>query len=116
MQWSNVDLPEPDGPMMAVNRPVGNSTVTSSIARTAVSPAPYTLVACSARATAGAGAHVEAATERDRSLPHARDAAPAPRVGARCAAQAVVVDLHGDVVIAICDSDCGGRPFPRGGG
>ena len=48
-QCSSVDLPDPDGPMIAVNRPAGNSTVTSSRAVTAVSPAPYTLTACSAR-------------------------------------------------------------------
>ena len=54
-QCMSVDLPEPDGPMIAVNRPAANSTVTSSMARTAVSPEPYTLVACSARATAARG-------------------------------------------------------------
>ena len=39
-QCMRVDLPEPDGPMMAVKRPVGKSTVTSSRATTAVSPVP----------------------------------------------------------------------------
>ena len=39
-QCISVDLPEPDGPMIAVKRPAGNSTVTPSSARTAVSPAP----------------------------------------------------------------------------
>ena len=34
----SVDLPEPDGPMMAVKRPVANSTDTPSRARTSVSP------------------------------------------------------------------------------
>ena len=51
-QCSSVDLPDPDGPMIAVNRPAGNSTVTSSRAVTAVSPVPYTLIACSARTAA----------------------------------------------------------------
>src|SRR4051794_4162939 len=46
----SVDLPEPEGPMIAVNREVANSTVTPSRARTAVSPLPYTLVASTARA------------------------------------------------------------------
>jgi hypothetical protein len=46
----SVDLPDPDGPMMAVKRPAGNPTVTSSSARTAVSPAPWTLVAATTRA------------------------------------------------------------------
>ena len=36
----SVDLPEPDGPMMAVNRPLGNPTVTPSSAWTAASPSP----------------------------------------------------------------------------
>jgi hypothetical protein len=40
MQCMSVDLPEPEGPMMAVNRPAGMSTETSSSARTAVSPRP----------------------------------------------------------------------------
>ena len=35
-----VDLPEPDGPMMAVNSASPKSTVTSSSARTSVSPLP----------------------------------------------------------------------------
>ncbi len=39
-QCMSVDLPEPDGPMMAVNRPAGIAMVTSSRARTAVSPLP----------------------------------------------------------------------------
>jgi hypothetical protein len=37
---SRVDLPEPDGPMMAVNTPCGNPTDTWSRAVTAVSPLP----------------------------------------------------------------------------
>jgi ABC-type Mn2+/Zn2+ transport system ATPase subunit len=39
-QCSSVDLPEPDGPMTAVQPPRGNSTVTSSTARTAAAPRP----------------------------------------------------------------------------
>ncbi len=35
-----VDLPDPLGPITAVKWPLGNATVTSSSARTAVSPAP----------------------------------------------------------------------------
>ena len=50
----SVDLPEPDGPMMAVNWPVAKSTVTPSSARTSASPLPYTLAASTARAAAGA--------------------------------------------------------------
>jgi hypothetical protein len=36
----SVDLPEPDGPMMAVKPPVGKSTETSTRAWTAASPSP----------------------------------------------------------------------------
>jgi hypothetical protein len=39
-QCIRVDLPEPDGPMMAVNAPDANSTVTPSRARTSFSPVP----------------------------------------------------------------------------
>jgi hypothetical protein len=40
MQCMSVDLPEPDGPMMAVNPPRCSSKSMPSIARTAVSPLP----------------------------------------------------------------------------
>jgi hypothetical protein len=36
----SVDLPEPDGPMMAVKRPESNSTLMPSSARTSASPRP----------------------------------------------------------------------------
>src|ERR687887_1119703 len=49
-QCIRVDLPEPDGPMMAVNWPAGRSTETPSRARTAVSPCPYTLTRSTALA------------------------------------------------------------------
>src|SRR5690606_10012190 len=49
-QCMSVDLPEPDGPMMAVNRPASKPTVTASSAITAVGPDPYTLAASTARA------------------------------------------------------------------
>ena len=39
-QCMSVDLPEPDGPMIAVKRPRWKSTVTPSRARTSVSPDP----------------------------------------------------------------------------
>jgi hypothetical protein len=39
-----VDLPDPDGPMIAEYCPVGNATVTASNAVTLVSPSPKTLV------------------------------------------------------------------------
>ena len=39
-QCMRVDLPDPDGPMIAVNPPAANATVTSSRARTSVSPDP----------------------------------------------------------------------------
>ncbi len=40
MQCMRVDLPEPEGPMMAVNSPWGKATLTSSRATTRVSPSP----------------------------------------------------------------------------
>ena len=51
-QCMSVDFPEPDGPMIAVKRSGSNATETSSRARTAVSPLPYTLVPCTTRAAA----------------------------------------------------------------
>ena len=39
-QCMRVDLPEPDGPMIAVNRPAWKFTETPSRARTSVSPWP----------------------------------------------------------------------------
>ena len=36
LQCSRVDFPDPDGPMIAVNRPCSNATVTPSRARTSV--------------------------------------------------------------------------------
>ena len=39
-QCISVDLPEPDGPMIALKRPVGKATETWSRARTEVSPDP----------------------------------------------------------------------------
>src|SRR5215510_2741786 len=47
-----VDLPDPDGPMMAVNSRALIPMLTSSSAMTAASPSPYCLLTCSARATA----------------------------------------------------------------
>jgi hypothetical protein len=40
MQCISVDLPEPDGPMIAVNRARSNPQVTESRATTSVSPEP----------------------------------------------------------------------------
>ncbi len=39
-QCMSVDLPDPDGPMIAVKTPVPKSMDTSSSARTSVSPEP----------------------------------------------------------------------------
>lgn len=39
-QCIRVDLPEPEGPMIAVKRPTGKSTLTLSRALTSVSPVP----------------------------------------------------------------------------
>jgi hypothetical protein len=45
-----VDLPEPDGPTTAVDRPAMNSTVTDSSAVTVAAPVPYHLLIPTARA------------------------------------------------------------------
>ena len=50
MQCISVDLPDPDGPITAVNRPRWNSTLTPSSARTATSPLPYVFTRSTARA------------------------------------------------------------------
>src|SRR2546425_8464171 len=42
-QCNNVDLPDPEGPMMAVNSTEANSTDTPRSASTAASPSPNTL-------------------------------------------------------------------------
>ena len=44
MQCMSVDLPEPDGPMTAVNRPRSKVTVIPARACTAAWPTPYVLV------------------------------------------------------------------------
>ena len=48
-----VDLPEPEGPMIAVKRPAGNPTVMPSSARTAASPSPYTRTTSAADTSRG---------------------------------------------------------------
>jgi hypothetical protein len=50
MQCMSVLLPDPDGPMIAVNRPVGKVTVTPASAWTVASPFPYVLNASTTRA------------------------------------------------------------------
>ena len=40
MQCMSVDLPDPEGPMIAVNLPAGNARVTPSRARISASPVP----------------------------------------------------------------------------
>ena len=48
-QCISVDLPEPDGPITAVNRPLSMARSTPARARTSVRPLPYTFTAASAR-------------------------------------------------------------------
>src|SRR5262249_45685686 len=50
----SVDLPEPDGPMMAVNRPAGTCMLTPRSATTCASPVPYTFQTSTARAATAA--------------------------------------------------------------
>jgi hypothetical protein len=40
MQWSSVDLPDPEGPMIAVNPPLWKSSVIPRNASTLASPEP----------------------------------------------------------------------------
>ena len=49
-QCRSVDLPDPEGPMMAVSRPASKLMEIPSRARTSVGPLPYTLTASTARA------------------------------------------------------------------
>ncbi len=49
----SVLLPDPDGPITAVNTPAGIPTVTSSRARTSVVPRPYVFTALATRAAIG---------------------------------------------------------------
>src|SRR5690606_31733303 len=56
MQCNRVDFPEPDGPMMTVNRPAGIVTDTRSSATTRVAASPYTLVSSHAAAATPPGA------------------------------------------------------------
>ena len=44
-QWSRVDLPDPEGPMIAVSWPAAKSIETSSRALTSVRPLPYSFTA-----------------------------------------------------------------------
>jgi hypothetical protein len=50
MQCSSVDLPDPDGPMIAVDLPTSKPMSTWSRATTRVFPSPWILVSPSARA------------------------------------------------------------------
>ena len=71
MQCSRVDLPEPDAPMIALNRPAGMSRVTDRRALTRVVPDPYVLVRSRVR-TAEAVRDVmvvAAVTEADMETP-----------------------------------------------
>src|SRR3954447_9311813 len=63
MQCMSVDLPDPEGPMIAVMRPRANSTLTPSNARTCASPSPYTLVRSTACAPATPGSGCTSVTD-----------------------------------------------------
>src|SRR5215472_9332583 len=75
--FKNVLLPEPDGPIKAVNDPAASATLTPSSATTAPSPRPYTL-RTSRNATTGAEAAVLGARRADLNMTFllARRAAP----------------------------------------
>src|SRR5205085_2355759 len=55
MQWRSVDFPDPEGPMIALNRAASNATLTPSSARTSVDRLPYTFVASTVAAAAETG-------------------------------------------------------------
>ena len=44
IRFSSVDFPDPDAPIIPQKAPFGRRKLTSSTARTAASPAPYSLV------------------------------------------------------------------------
>ena len=69
-QCISVDLPEPEGPMIAVNWPRGMSTSTWSRATTRVSPEPYALTTC--RARGGDGRHALPPSASPPARPRAR--------------------------------------------
>src|ERR1017187_5921352 len=52
-QCNRVDLPEPEGPMIALNRPLSKAIVMPSSARTMASPLPYSLTASVVLAATG---------------------------------------------------------------
>src|SRR5258706_15180447 len=58
----SVDLPDPDGPITAVNSPRSTVTETPSRARTSASPLPYTLLTLSRRSTSSTARSAPAAT------------------------------------------------------
>ena len=53
-QWRNVLLPEPDGPITAVNEPFGKASESSRRAATLLWPLPYTLLTDESRTVSGA--------------------------------------------------------------
>src|SRR6516225_10070328 len=65
--FKNVLLPEPDGPITAVNDPAASATLTPSSATTAPSPRPYTL-RTSRKATTGAGTAVPEVPRLDSNM------------------------------------------------
>jgi hypothetical protein len=80
MQCNSVDFPEPDGPIMALNRAVSNATVTPSSARTSVEPLPYSFTASTIAAAASFG-RVAAGEESVIAMPPS-DRYDRPAIGA----------------------------------
>ena len=80
-QCISVDLPEPDGPMIAVNRPRSNSALTPRSATTCASPLPYTFHTSFARAAACECRPTVAVTSSTSSVWLCCPTAPAGRWG-----------------------------------
>src|SRR5450631_3933593 len=98
-QWSSVDLPDPDGPMMAVNWPLAKPTVTPSRARTLASPRV-------AETPPASRSRVRRSRLRDRSGHHpctiSNDRCrPAPRYGAGNAARSTPPHRGGHRAVVI---------------
>ena len=89
----SVDLPEPDGPMTAVNWPAGSSSETPRRACTAESPSPYVRV--SARGGDGVAVAVERRGRTRVRGPFGERVRRAGRIARRCARRPAVQGTGG---------------------
>lgn len=83
-QCSRVVLPEPEGPITAVNVPAARATDTPRSARTAAVPRPYSRCRSSARAAIPVPVSVVvSAMPSSSAAPERRSIVPAPESGVR---------------------------------